>query len=178
MVAHEELVADALRSFVDTLRSAQNQPRYVTSLVEFADEAETILLRQPLEKLAIAYKADGEGTALWDAMAHAFMLEKSRRDRVICLIISDGEENSSREVDQKQVAAMVRSRIEWNTWTFLWLHLSGKPSKNARALGIDCMDSTREEIAKALPEVARQISRVGARLTGGDRGLLIEGGRG
>jgi hypothetical protein len=179
MVGHEGQVAEALRSFVSTLRSAPNQPGYVATLVVFADEAETVFLRQPIEKLAIAYKADGEGTALWDAMAHAFILEKSRRERVICLIISDGEENCSREVDAKQVSSLVRSRMEWGNWTFLWLNLQGKPSKSARALGIPCLDSTRERIGESLPEVAKQISRVAARLVGGgrSRGLLLEGGR-
>ena len=175
MAPHQELVAESLRSFVNTLRGAPDQPRYIATLVGFADQVQTIFLAQPIEKLAISYKADGKGTALWDAMAHAFLLEKSRREHVVCLVISDGEENSSREADEKQVASMIRSRREWGNWTFLWLNLQGKPSKNARALGINCVDSTLDQINKSLPEVANQICRVAARLTGGDRRLLPGG---
>jgi hypothetical protein len=177
MAGQEEQVSEALRAFIDTLKNAPNQPDYAATLVEFADHPDTILLRQPLEKLAIHYKADGEGTALWDAMACAFLLEKSRQDRIICVIVSDGEENCSREADQEQIAAMVRSRMEWGNWSFVWLNLQGKPSKNAKALGIRCFDSTRDQIAKSLPAVAREVSRVAARLAGGSRGLLLEGGR-
>jgi hypothetical protein len=177
MAAHEERVTESLRSFAETLRSATNQPRYLATLVQFADQAETIFVDEPIEKLGIAYKADGKGTALWDAMAHAFTLEKSRREPTVCLIVSDGDDNSSTEADQTQVAAMIRSRLEWGNWTFLWLNLQGKPSKNARALGIKCFDSTRDQITESLPEVAKQITRVAARLTGGDRRLLLEGKR-
>jgi hypothetical protein len=176
MAPHEELVAGALRNFVSTLCKAPNHLRYVTTLIEFADGAETVLHRQPLENLAVTYKANGQGTALWDAMALAFTLEKSRQDRVICLVVSDGEENCSREADQKQVASMVRSRIEWGNWTFLWLNLQGKPSKSARSLGLNCFDSSCDQIGKALPQVAEQICRVAARVTADDR-KSVEGGR-
>jgi hypothetical protein len=175
MAPHQELVAESLRSFVNTLKGAPDQPRYLATLVGFADQVQTIFLAQPIEKLAVSYKADGAGTALFDAMAHAFILEKSRREHVICLIVSDGEENASKEADREQVASMVRSRREWGNWTFLWLNLQGKPSKSARTLGINCVDSTLDQINKSLPEVANQICRVAARLTGGDRRLLPGG---
>jgi len=174
MFEHQELVTTSIRSFVHTL-SASNQARYVATLVVFSNETETILQSQPIETLAIDYKADGEGTALWDAMAHAFTLEKSRREPVVCVIVTDGEENSSTEADQEQVASMIRSRREWGNWTFMWLNLQGKPSRDARALGFNCVDSTRERINESMSEVANRISHVATRLTGGDRRLLPGG---
>ena len=177
MAGCEEQVTAGLRSFVDTLNRAPAQPRYVATLVRFASEPETVISAQPLEKLAIAYKPTGEGTALRDAMAHAFVLEKSRQEPTICLIVTDGEDNCSREVDQKQVTAMVQARREWGNWKFLWLDLEGKPNRNARALGIDCIASNRNEVGKMLPEIAERISRAAARITAGDCRLLTEGGR-
>jgi hypothetical protein len=176
MTEYEEQVTAGLCSFVHTLSNTPNQPRYIATLVEFADEPETIIVAQPLEKLAITYKANGEGTALWDAMAHAFVLEKSRHEATVCLIVTDGRDNRSVEADRKQVAAMVQARREWANWKFLWLDLEGKANKNARALGIDCLASTRSEVGKTLPAVAERISRVASRLTAGDRRLL-KGGR-
>ena len=175
MAEHEERVTTSLRRFVDTLVSTPNQRRYAVTLVGFSNEAETLFQGQPIETLAIDYRADGEGTALWDAMAHAFTLERSRQDPVICLIVSDGEDNASASADQRQITAMVRNRQEWGNWTILWLNLQGKPSKSARALGISCVDSNRDQINESLSAVAGQISRVGARLAGGARKLSIEG---
>jgi Mg-chelatase subunit ChlD len=177
MVEHQEQVTTSLRGFVQTLTSAPHQPRYVVTLVGFSNEAETLLEGQPIETLAIHYKADGEGTALWDALAHAFALEKSRRAHVICLIVSDGEENASRETDQRQIAAMVRNRLEWGNWIFLWLNLQGRPCKTAKALGITCVDSTRDRITEALRAVANQVCGVAARLTASTRRLAIDGAK-
>jgi hypothetical protein len=177
MAGYEEQATVGLRSFVNTLNQATNQPRYVATLVAFAGEPQTIMVGQPLEKLAITYKANGEGTALWDAMAHAFGIEKSRHESTLCLIVTDGQDNCSREADRRQVAAMTQNRYEWGNWTFVWLDLEGKPNKNARALGIDCLASTRSEIGHILPEVAERISRVAARISRGDSRFLTEGRR-
>jgi hypothetical protein len=175
MAPFEREVTEALRNFVATLENAPGQPIYLVTLVAFADEAETITLLQPLEKLAIEYKANGKGTGLWDGMAHALALEKSRQERVVCLTITDGEENCSQEADQKQVAAMIQTRKEWGNWIFLWLNLQGRPSKAAKTLNIECLDSTREEIRRTLPEVAGRISRA-ARIAG-NAPIQIEQGR-
>jgi hypothetical protein len=175
MTEYEEQVTAGLCSFVHTLSNTPNQPRYIATLVEFADEPETIIVAQPLEKLAITYKANGEGTALWDAMAHAFLLERSRHEPTVCVIVSDGRDNCSRDADRRQVAAMIHARREMG-WVFVWLDLEGKHNKNARALGIDCVASPRSEVGKTLPAVAERISRVVSRLTTGDRRLL-KGGR-
>jgi hypothetical protein len=172
MAGYEEHVTAGLRSFVHTLSHAATQPHYVATLVEFADEPETIMVGEPLEKLAITYKANGEGTALWDAMAHAFVLEKSRHEPTVCLIVTDGQDNCSREGDRKQVTAMIQARREWGNWTIVWLDLEGKPNKNARALGIDCLASTRSEVGQKIPEVAERIARVAARISGGDGRFL------
>jgi hypothetical protein len=108
---------------------------------------------------------------------HGPRLHAGEVAQVVCLIVSDGEENASKEADQEQVASMVRSRREWGNWTFLWLNLQGKRSKNARMLGINSVDSTLDQINESLPEVANQICRVGARLTGGGRRLLAGGSK-
>jgi hypothetical protein len=113
---------------------------------------------------------------LWDALAHTLVLEKSRRTAVVCLIVTDGEDNCSQEADSKQVHAMIQSRREWGNWLFLWLNLQGKPNKNARALGIDCLDCARQDIGKALSVSADRIARAVARL-GGQTRTLIGGGR-
>jgi hypothetical protein len=175
MAGHEERVTSALRSFLNKLAHTTNQ-RYLATLVQFAGEAEISALSLPLKRLCINYKPNGEGTALWDALAHSLVLEKSRQAPVICLIVTDGEDNASREADCKQVRAMTQSRREWGNWVFLWLNLQGKPSKNAHTLAIDCVDCAREDIGNALPGLADRISRAVARLGNNGR-VLVEGGR-
>jgi hypothetical protein len=176
MAGSEPQVTEALRGFANTLQSASGQLRYLGTLVVFAGEPETIVLSQPLEKLAIDYRADGEGTAIFDALAYALPLEKSRTEPVICAIVSDGEENSSQEADERLVAAMIAARREMG-WTFLWLSLNGKSNRTARTLSIPCITTTRENIRQALPEVVKKIASTAARLVGTIPLRAIEGGR-
>jgi hypothetical protein len=178
MADSELQVTKALRDFVTTLQRAPGQLRYLATLVTFAGEPETVVLAEPLEKLAIEYKADGAGgTALFDALAFALPLERSRNEVIVCCIISDGEENSSVEASERQVAAMVSARRELGNWIFLWLSLSGKPNRTARALSIECLTERREDVNQALPKLAERINRKAARLTGSIPLRAIEGGR-
>jgi hypothetical protein len=178
MASHQQEVINGLRDFVEILRNAPRQPRYTTTLVTFAGEPETVMEAQPLEKLAINYQAAGEGTAAWDAFAHAFWLEKSRGEPTICFIVTDGRDNCSREANYREIADQIQARREWGNWTFVWLDLGDKPNKNARALGIECLKAHRTNVANALTEVARQIARVGARIAGGGpRRLADRNGR-
>jgi Mg-chelatase subunit ChlD len=177
MADSESQVTKALLGFVTTLQNPPGQLRYLATLVCFAHEPETIVVDQPLEQLAVEYKADGEGTALFDALAHALPLERSRDEMIICVIISDGQENSSKEANERQVAAMVSARRELGNWRFLWLSLDGKPNRTARAMSIECLTARREDISQALTQLAERIGRMATRLTGSAPLRAIEGGR-
>ncbi len=66
----------------------------------------------------------GGNTALFDAVAQAVRLadrEKQADERVLCLIVTDGEENSSRETSGQQVEAIIREREARGDWTFTYL---------------------------------------------------------
>jgi hypothetical protein len=177
MADSEAQVTEALRGFVSTLQSMPGPQRYLATLVTFAGEAETVILAEPLEKLSVQYRADGEGTALYDAIAFALSLEKTRTEQVVCVIVSDGDENCSQEATEQQIVAMVTARRELGNWIFIWLSLNSKPNKTARALGIQCIATRRENVARALPQVAERIGCMAARLAGSTPLRAIEGGR-
>jgi hypothetical protein len=160
---------------VETIKSADSIS-WLGTLVTFAAIPEILAQAQPLEKLAIEYKVDAEGstTALYDGLATALTSEKSRTDRVICTVVPDGAENSSQYTDRDQIQSMIRARRELGNWTFIWLSLDGKPSKTASRLGIDCITARREDIAQALSGIATQIVRATARLAGGGALRRIE----
>jgi Mg-chelatase subunit ChlD len=123
MTGHEEHVIQAIRGFIGALLSGPATTRSVMTLVQFADEPEICALAQPLEKVSVSYTPTGTKTALWAAMAYSLSLEKARHEPVICVVVTDGEDNASAESDRKQVTAMIQSRREWGNWTFLWLNL-------------------------------------------------------
>jgi hypothetical protein len=172
MAGCEQLTTVALREFFEELK--KHRARYSVRLAEFSKDVE-IHAPQPLEKTSYEYKADGTATALWDAMGQAMVSEKSREELVVCLIVSDGEENASRELKRPHVQAMIQAREELGNWIFLFLNLQGKPNRSAQALGIQCLDYERENISKGLKAVAAELSRTVVRLSPGAGMKLISG---
>lgn len=69
----------------------------------------------------------GGSTALLDAFMHTIVQaekEKQTDERALVLIITDGEENSSRETTYEKVAEMVKAKEALGDWTFTYLGVS------------------------------------------------------
>jgi len=80
----------------------------------------------------------GGNTALFDAMASAIKIADEHRaegERVLMLIVTDGEENSSRETSLDQVKSQITAKEALGDWTFTYLGVD--PSKWAGNLGIN-----------------------------------------
>ena len=76
------------------------------------------------EKLSSETYSPSGGTALYDAIRVGIGLaEEDRNDkqRVVCVIITDGEENSSRYTTKEDVKAMIRKREAEGSWTFVYI---------------------------------------------------------
>jgi uncharacterized protein YegL len=97
---------------------------------------------EPLDKNT--YRPGG-GTALNDALARAIietgkrlsdMPEATRPEKVICVVITDGEENSSKEHTKEQVQEMVKHQEEKYDWAFIYLGANVDAFAAAAQLGI------------------------------------------
>lgn len=87
----------------------------------------------------------GGNTALNDALARAIIetghrlereAETDRPEKVICVVITDGEENSSKEHTKEQVAEMVKHQQEKYDWAFIFLGANVDAFEQAAHLGI------------------------------------------
>jgi len=66
----------------------------------------------------------GGNTALFDAVAETVRVAQNHKlddERVLCLIITDGEENSSRETTREQVTELIKALEARGDWTFVYL---------------------------------------------------------
>jgi uncharacterized protein YegL len=81
-------------------------------------------------------------TALYDAIAEGVQqVEKNKKsdDRVICVIITDGEENSSKKTTLSDIQKLIMEHEANNDWTFVyigknpdsWKSKSGTKSNNS-----------------------------------------------
>ena len=86
-------------------------------------------------------------TALYDAVGQTInltglklsnMKEDKRPDKVIFLIVTDGEENSSKEFNHDQIATMIKVQKEQYNWEFIFMGANIDAVKVASALHVNC----------------------------------------
>lgn len=88
----------------------------------------------------------GGSTALLDAMGRTIQKitrvqantsEEYRAEKVLFVIITDGEENSSREYDYRKIRSLVEKQKKKYKWEFIFLGANMDAIKTASRFGID-----------------------------------------
>jgi uncharacterized protein YegL len=122
----------------------------VISVVQFSSfgQQKTIVQRKPIKHAAhltnATYRVSG-WTALRDAMGSvidkvgnrlAETLESERPDNVIIAVITDGEENHSREYSAARIREMVTRQQDEYNWTFIFVGTNQDAVLEGMKLGI------------------------------------------
>ncbi|CAG2112985.1 unnamed protein product [Medioppia subpectinata] len=84
----------------------------------------------------------GGMTALYDAIAEGVRLadrDKTNDERVICVIMTDGEENSSRETTKEQVRHIISGYEAKGDWTFVYI--GENPERWSRDAGMSATNA-------------------------------------
>lgn len=126
--------------YVETLKQDDSDEAYLT-LIQFNDAYNVVYDAKPVAKVPkltqVGYRPSGM-TALYDAVGRAID-ELSAHDggnsRKLVVIMTDGQENSSREYDFKQVKGMIEKYQESGDWTFVFLG-AGVDEFQGQKLGI------------------------------------------
>ena len=151
---------DIKGSFNEFLKKQREEPgKTVFDLYQFSDTAKRIVRSADLAKfhddLMARYNCSG-CTALNDAVCtavdtvgHEFaaMPEPERPGHVLCVIITDGQENASREFTAKDVKDRIRRQKETYNWDFEFLAADQDAFAAGEALGIDhdsCMNFSHD----------------------------------
>lgn len=118
-------VIGGFNQFLQDQRQAPGRARMI--LTQFNTEVTPPTPAVPIAEvlpLTPATYTPGGNTALFDAIAQTVGradAEKQPGERVLCLIVTDGEENSSRETTLEQVRTIIREREGRGDWTFAYL---------------------------------------------------------
>jgi uncharacterized protein YegL len=89
-------------------------------------------------------------TALYDAVGRAIdsvgerlanTPEEERPEKVIVAILTDGEENSSKEYKQAKINEMIKHQKEVYSWEFVFLAANIDAVETAKSIGIDVKDA-------------------------------------
>lgn len=133
--------ADVIGGFNAFLKEQQQLPEQARmSITKFNTTCTTTNRATPLvdiKPLSEKSYIPGGNTALFDAISQTVRLadqDKTNDDRIVCLIITDGEENSSRETTYAQVKELIAEREKQGNWTFVYL--GANPEAFARDIGL------------------------------------------
>lgn len=74
-------------------------------------------------------------TALYDAIGKSFQLIKETNDGVLVTIFTDGQENDSKEFDNKTVKSLIRKK-EAEGWTITFMGTTEAAMMEAQSIGI------------------------------------------
>jgi hypothetical protein len=131
-------VIGGFNSFVVEQRKAPGRARMI--ITQFNTEVTPPSPAVPIEEvlpLTPERYTPGGNTALFDAIAQTVGradVEKRPEERVLCLIITDGEENSSRETTLEQLKKIIAEREARGDWTFAYL--GAAPDRWAKESGM------------------------------------------
>jgi len=115
------------------------------TLVQFDDEIETVYDNEDIGKAAEYVLSPRGGTALLDAIGKTVTLvgerlsktkEEDRPAKVMVCIITDGEENSSREYTKATVKEMIEHQRDNYAWEFIFIGANMDAFGEAGSIGI------------------------------------------
>ena len=126
----------------------ENTGKITISLYKFNDVVSRVIDNKPASKIKNLTNEDytpGGFTALYDAIGQAILeTDKNisglpaddRPDKVMVVIITDGQENSSKEFSAKSIKSSISTHEELLNWSFIFLGSGLDDFRDAEALGI------------------------------------------
>lgn len=167
---------DAIGGFNNFLSEQKALPGKATmTLTLFDTVVNTLSVRKPLEDVAgltvETYRPDGM-TALLDATGKTLneavkaidaLPDDEKPEKVIVVIITDGEENSSREYSRGAVAALTKELQDQRKWEFLYLGANQDAFLEAGKIGIPqssavSFNATGQGVRMAYADVSHTVS--------------------
>lgn len=143
MGGRENDVVNGVNAFIEEQKKLPD-PASI-ALVRFDSEAtERFRLMQPLadmKPLAHEEYQPRGGTPLLDAVGKTMAdldedWKREQPDRAIMVIVTDGEENASREFTKDKIKAMIESRQESGKWVFIYLGANVDAFHEAASMGV------------------------------------------
>lgn len=128
--------------YIQTLKKDGN--KYSFSLTLFDTLTSRPYINQPLEDVRElneeSYMPNGS-TALYDAVCSTIRnINEKKGQKVINIIMTDGEENSSKEFTEVEMRKLIQDREKKGNWTFVYLGANQDSYATAQKFGFNKMN--------------------------------------
>lgn len=146
----------ALNAFVSS-QAALNIPGSTFSLWYFSHELEKVVDDKPLDVVGEVKRYNPGGmTALFDAMGTAIStkLEKEQVRNVVCVTLTDGEENASQRYTSAGIRELVKKAEDEYNWKFVFLGANQDAFASGASVGVhtcaqfDCEEGGLEDVVR------------------------------
>jgi uncharacterized protein YegL len=173
----ESVKSDTIGGFNSFLSEQQKvEGEASLSLVQFDDQYEVVYLDKDInsaEKLTQETFQPRGMTALYDAVGRTInsvgqrlseLNESERPDKIVFVILTDGEENSSVEFSAPKVGEMIKHQREKYSWEFIFIGANQDAVLSAKAIGISAnaaltYAANAEGTQQAFGSVAQNVAR-------------------
>ena len=147
MQGSESDVVGGFNNYIQRQRS-ETVGKVTVSLYKFNSLVSSVIVNKPIAKIKelnqTHYSPSGF-TALYDAIGKAIqetdsqissISEKQRPDKVLMVIITDGQENASKEFSSQSINTLIATHENLLNWGFVYLGAGLKDFTDADALGL------------------------------------------
>jgi len=159
---------EGFNNFIKAQREVEGEA--LVSVVLFNTERTYVAKRENINEIALltdtTYKTGG-GTALNDTLGTVIndvgqaivgMKRKDQPSKVLFCIVTDGEENASKEFSSKQVRHLVEYRKEMFKWDFMFMGANQDVTKTAKTYAFNeestfAFDATERGMLKACADM-------------------------
>lgn len=152
---------EAINNFIDEQKLANENGTF--SLWTFNTEVKKVIDDEPLTDVDHFSEYIPQGmTALHDSIGYAIStkLTKNNTENVICLIVTDGQENSSKEYTGVQIKHLISKMEKEHNWKFIYLGANQDVVLMGENIGMkNNLCTPFDQEAGGLLEATRQVSR-------------------
>ena len=136
----------SINKLIDDQKKIPGEAKFTFAM--FDSDYKVVYDREDLHNVGkIGYEYDAEGmTAMNDAIGRTIdhigkqlhlTPEDDRPEKVIVAIVTDGEENSSKEYDRKRIGDMIKTQQDQFSWEFLFFGADINVREEGKSLNID-----------------------------------------
>lgn len=178
-------VIGGFNSFIERQKK-ENTGKITMSLYKFNDVVSRVIDNKPASKIKNLTNEDytpGGFTALFDAIGQAILeTDKNisglpatgRPDKVMVVIITDGQENASKEFSAKSIKSSISTHEELLNWSFIFLGSGLEDFSDAEALGIKYQAKAHANKLKSKIERISESSMMYCMSSGIDEKVMLD----
>lgn len=135
-------VKDSMRNAINDLIKEQKQikSRPATfTLVKFNDKVNRVIKNKPLDDVNLLSSEDyipNGSTALYDCIGDTIDWFRNEKD-VLMVIVTDGQENASRDYSKREITRMIEDKKRDSNWTYVYLSCDLATASQGDGIGLN-----------------------------------------